>query len=151
MLFIISTYSFMWWNEICITKIGPINIWRILFSVELGQSQRKSNLSSTDHLVINLEFLKILNSVTKPERTFSFCISEWESDFGSYWITLEVCKKTAHILVKNSSKYKCKFRDMMIIIKFWLECFYKIWSQVATVLVLLIYLQLTTWCLMWNF
>ena len=70
-----------------------------MFAVELGQSQRKSNLSSTHHLVINVEFLKI-NSVTEPERTFSFCISEWESDFGSYRITLEVCKKTAHILVK---------------------------------------------------
>ena len=51
----------MWWNEICSSKIGPMNIWRILFAVELGQSQRKSNLSSTDHLVLDVEFLKILN------------------------------------------------------------------------------------------
>ena len=51
----------MWWNEICSSKIGPINIWRILFAVELGQSQMKSNLSSTDQLVLDVEFLKILN------------------------------------------------------------------------------------------
>ena len=75
----------MWWKEICSSKIGPINIWQILFPVELGQSQGKSNLSSTDHLVLDVEFLKILiNSVTKPERTFSFRISELKSDFGSY-------------------------------------------------------------------
>ena len=41
--------------------MGPINIWRILFAVELGQSQMKSNLSSTDHLVLDVEVLKILN------------------------------------------------------------------------------------------
>ena len=57
----ISTYNFMWWNEICSSKIEPINIWRILFAVELGQSQRKSNLSSTDNLELDVEFLKILN------------------------------------------------------------------------------------------
>ena len=50
----------MWWNEICSSKIGPINIWRILFPVELGQSEGKSNLSSTDNLVLDVEFLKIL-------------------------------------------------------------------------------------------
>ena len=53
--------SFMWWNEIFNGKIGPINIWRILFAVELVQSQRKSNLSSNDNLVLDVEFLKILN------------------------------------------------------------------------------------------
>ena len=52
----------MWWNEICNSKIGPINIWQTLFAVELGlgQSQRKSNLNSTDNLVLDVEFLKIL-------------------------------------------------------------------------------------------
>ena len=48
-------------NEIYSSKVGPINIWRILLAVELGQSQRKSDLSSTDHLVLDVEFLKILN------------------------------------------------------------------------------------------
>ena len=51
----------MWWNEICSSKIGPMNIWRILFAVGLGQSQMKSNLSSTDHLVLDVEFVRILN------------------------------------------------------------------------------------------
>ena len=50
----------MWWNEICSSKIGPINIWRILFAVQLGQSQMKSNLSATDNLVLDVEFLKIV-------------------------------------------------------------------------------------------
>ena len=49
----------MWWNEICSSKIGPINIWRILFTVEIGL-QMKSNLSSTDNLVLDVEFLKIV-------------------------------------------------------------------------------------------
>ena len=31
-----STYSFIWWNEICSSKIGPINISQILFAVEPG-------------------------------------------------------------------------------------------------------------------
>ena len=55
---VISTCSFMWWNEICSSKFEPINIWRILFAVELGLSHRKS---STDNLVLDVEFLKILN------------------------------------------------------------------------------------------
>ena len=33
-------------------------------------------LSSTDHLVLDVEIL-----LTEPERTFSFCISELKSDF----------------------------------------------------------------------
>ena len=45
----------MWLNEICSSKIGPINIWRILFTVELGQSQMKSDLSLTDNLVLDVE------------------------------------------------------------------------------------------------
>ena len=32
-----------------------------MFAVELGQSKRKSNFSLTDHLVLDVEFLKILN------------------------------------------------------------------------------------------
>ena len=48
----------MWWNEICRGKFEPINIWRILFAVELGLSHRKS---STDNLVLDVDFLKILN------------------------------------------------------------------------------------------
>ena len=63
-----GTYSVMWWNEICSSKIGPINIWRILFAVELGQSQRKSNSSSTDHLVLDVEFLRILNQFSDKTR-----------------------------------------------------------------------------------
>ena len=43
------------------SKIEPINIWRILLPVELRQSQRKSNLSSIDNLVHDVEFLKVLN------------------------------------------------------------------------------------------
>ena len=50
----------MWWNEICGSKTGPTNIWRSLFAVALGQSQMKSNLSSTDNLVLDVEFLKIV-------------------------------------------------------------------------------------------
>ena len=50
----------MWWNEICSSKIGPINIWRILFAVEIGQSQMKSNLFSTDNLELDVKFLKIV-------------------------------------------------------------------------------------------
>ena len=52
----------MLWNEICSSKIGLINIRRIWFVVELGQSQMKSNLSSTDNLVLDVEFLKISNN-----------------------------------------------------------------------------------------
>ena len=51
----------MWWIEICFSKIKPINIWWILLAVELGLSQRKSDLSSTDNLVLDVESLKILN------------------------------------------------------------------------------------------
>ena len=58
----------MWWNEIYSSKIRPMNIWRILFAVELGQSQRKSNLSSTDNLVVDVEFLKILNQFSDRTR-----------------------------------------------------------------------------------
>ena len=50
----------MWWNEICSSKTGPTNIWLSLFAVALGQSKMKSNLSSTDNLVLDVEFLKIV-------------------------------------------------------------------------------------------
>ena len=38
-----------------------MNIWRILFAVEPGQSQMKSNLSSTDNLVLDVKFLNVMN------------------------------------------------------------------------------------------
>ena len=40
-----STCSFIWWNEICSSKTGPIDISRILFAFEpypLGAQQRIS-------------------------------------------------------------------------------------------------------------
>ena len=39
-----SPYSFIWWNEICSSKIESIDISRILFAVESDQEK-----SSTDH------------------------------------------------------------------------------------------------------
>ena len=60
-IYCLSARVVLWWNEICSSKIEPTNVWRILFAVELGQRQRKSNLSSTDKLVLDVEFLKILN------------------------------------------------------------------------------------------
>ena len=62
-LLFISTYSFIWWNEICSSKIGLISISRILFAVE--SDQRKSNLSSTDHLVLLLTGIVISSNCSR--------------------------------------------------------------------------------------
>ena len=59
----------MGWNEICSSKIGP-NIGRILFAVELGQSRGKSNLSSTDNLVLDMEFLCCLSAHIVAVRSY---------------------------------------------------------------------------------
>ena len=74
-LLFISTYSFVGWNEICNSKIGPINISRILFAVE--PDQRKS---STDYLVPNGEFIKILtfNEKTEKKRHLALTFQSWK-------------------------------------------------------------------------
>ena len=85
-----------------------------LFAVEPDQRN-----SSTDHLVPDVEFLEILTFGDRTaKKTFSFCISELENDVGSYYTTRKVCKKTAHLSVKNSPKYHAMFKDRMIMINF---------------------------------
>ena len=83
-LLFISTFRLIWWNEICSSKIRPINISRILFAVE--SDQRKSDSSLIDHLVLvlNREFFKILIFSDRTKETFGFYVSELENDFGSY-------------------------------------------------------------------
>ena len=94
-------YYFICWNTIYSGKIGEKYL---PYSVRsFARSEPTEEIF--DHLVSNGEFLEILTSVTEPERkTLSFCISKLENDFGSYSIILQVCKKTAHLLVKNSPK-----------------------------------------------
>ena len=76
------------WNEICSSRIRPINIARVCSQLSQirGNFHLPLRLSDYDY-VSNGEFLKILVFSDRTEKSnFCSCISELENDYGWLFI-----------------------------------------------------------------